>query len=61
VETLISFLFGEEWFWRQDPKKVIKEHCSEYKHLWEYTSTTQEEEEVHCCAMTYDELSLRER
>jgi hypothetical protein len=56
VDTLLSFHFREERLWRHDPKKVVKEHCSKYKHLWEYTLATWEEEEVHCGAQTYDEV-----
>jgi hypothetical protein len=38
----------EEIFRRHDTKEVVKEYCSKHKHSWEDTSTTWEEEEVHC-------------
>jgi hypothetical protein len=30
-------------FWRHNPKKVVKDYCSQIKHTWEYTSATLEE------------------
>jgi hypothetical protein len=50
VDVFLSYHFREEIFKRHDPKKVVKEHFTKLGIPWEYTSTTWEEEEVHCGA-----------
>jgi hypothetical protein len=43
-----------------DPKKIVKDYCSQIKHAWEYTfSTWEEEEKVHYGAQTYHEVIAR--
>jgi hypothetical protein len=59
VDTLLSYRFGEERFWRHDPKKVVKDYSSQIKDTWEYTLTNWEEEEVHCGAKMYDEFIVK--
>jgi hypothetical protein len=40
VDTLLSYCFREEIFWRHNPKKIVKDYCSQIKHTWEYTLAT---------------------
>jgi hypothetical protein len=56
VNTLLLYRFEEDTFRRHDPKKVVRENCNKYSAPWENTSTTWEEEELHCRARTYDEV-----
>jgi len=59
VDTLLLYHFREEQFRKNDPKKVVKEHCNKYSVPWEYTLATWEEVEFHCGARTYKEVISR--
>jgi hypothetical protein len=59
VDILLSYHFWEKRFKRYDPKRVINEHFNNIDLSWEYTSKIWEEEDVHCEAITYNEILFK--
>jgi hypothetical protein len=59
VNILLLYHFREERFRRHKPKGVVKGNFNKVGFPWEYTTNVWEEEEVHCSARTYDEVTFK--
>jgi hypothetical protein len=46
VNTLLSYHFREEWFQKNDPNNVVRDHFNKMCLPWEYTIDIWEEEEI---------------